>query len=233
MDRFLYLGKVVEAEKADDRKYARFNVELVGFEGKPVVRKVRWVSPAATKDAGHVWLPDVGDEVVVAPLAGPEDWVALGCLYNGTNTPPFSNDDGKNLERLWITPGGSEVRLNDEEGKESITIATKKGCELLISQESGSEMISITSNKDVLIDAKSDGGVMIKSGGDTVVKATGNVEVKATGELNLEGTTGAKLKSSVNLDVEATGNLTLKGVNVTLEGTAMVTVKGPMIKLGK
>jgi uncharacterized protein involved in type VI secretion and phage assembly len=233
MDRLLYLAKVVEAEKADDRKFARINVELIGYDKKPVVRKVRWITPAATKEAGHVWLPDVGDEVVVAPLGGPEDWVALGCLYNGKNKPPFSNEDGKNLERLWKTPAGSEITLNDEEGKESITIATKKGCEVLISQEGGKELISITSNKDVMIDAKADGSVMVKSGGDTTVKAGGNAEIKATSNLNLEGTAGAKVKSGGNLDVEATGNLTLKGVNVTLEGSAMVTVKGPMIKLGK
>ncbi len=231
MDRLLYLAKVVETAD-EDRSLARFTVELLGFPDKPVVRKVRMLSPAASADAGMVWLPNPGDEVVVAQMGGPGQWVSLGCVYNGSNAPPYSNDDGDNVERVMLTPGGSELRFDDTAGKESIRLATKGGSELLISEEGGSELISITSTKDVTIDAGGTGVLTVNAGTDCTVKAGGGVTVEATGQLEVKATAGLTLKSDATLDIEGLTVTVKADTALNLEG-AVVTVKGNMIKLGR
>lgn len=223
MSRLLYLAKVADTDE-EDRSLARFTVELIGYPDKPLIRKVRMLSPAATADAGLVWIPDVGDEVVVAQMGGPNDWIALGCLYNGSNAPPYSNDDGDNTDRLLLTPGGSELRFSDAAGKESIRVATKGGSELLISEESGSEVISVISTKNVIIEAGGAGAVTVKAGTDVTVEATAKVEVTSSA--------GLTLKSDATLDIEG-ATVTVKAQGpLNLEG-ALVNVKGNMIKLGR
>jgi hypothetical protein len=54
-----------------------------------------------------------------------------------------------------------------------------------------------------------DGNATIKTSGDTTIEASGNATVKATG----------------NVAVEAMGNADLKGLNVTVDATALLTLK--------
>jgi uncharacterized protein involved in type VI secretion and phage assembly len=212
----LYFAKVVDAEDDADKTSARINVKLHGFDGDPVIRKVRLLTFGAGAETGMVWIPQTGDEVVVAQLGGPQEWVALGSLYNSTNAPLYSNDDGDNTERVFTTPSGSELRFSDVEGEEFIRLATKEGTELLMSAESGSEKITITSKTDVTIEAT--GGIVeLTAGGDLKVTVKGKTTIKSTGALSIEGSADVTVKA---------------GAALNLKGGSAVNVSGPAINLG-
>lgn len=212
----LYFAKVIAAKDTADATSARINVKLHGFDGDPIIRKVRVLSLGASAEAGVLWIPNLGDEVLVARLGGPQEWVALGSLYNSTNVPLYSNADGDNTERILTTPGGSELHFSGVEGEESIRLATKAGTELLMSAKEGEEKISITSTTDVTIEAT--GGVFeLTAGGDVTMTLAGATTITSTGALSISG--------DADVTVSAGGAL-------NLEGGSAVNVSGPAVNLG-
>src|SRR5204862_7721429 len=89
----------------------------------------RWARVAATmagNDRGVYLLPEVEDEVLVAFEHGDISFpYVVGSLWNGKDAPPATNDDGKNNIRVIKSRSGHVVRLNDEDGKETIEIIDK------------------------------------------------------------------------------------------------------------
>jgi uncharacterized protein involved in type VI secretion and phage assembly len=71
----------------------------------------------AGKDRGMFFLPEVDDEVLVAFEHGrPEYAYVLGALWNGKDTPPTANADGKNNLRMLRSRSGHEIVLDDTVG---------------------------------------------------------------------------------------------------------------------
>jgi type VI secretion system secreted protein VgrG len=68
------------------------------------------------------------------------------------------------------------------------------------------------------------GNIELESTGDTKIKATGNFKAEATANAEIKGTAGAKLESTAMCDV--------KGLQASLKGDAMVTVKGGVTMVG-
>src|SRR5262249_11123879 len=85
-----------------------------------------WARIAAPR--GTYFLPEVDDEVLIAFEHGdPRFPYVLGVLWNGQDAPPTTNSDGKNNLRLIKSRSGHVIKLNDEDGKETIEIIDKKG----------------------------------------------------------------------------------------------------------
>ena len=79
--------------------------------------------PMAGKDRGFYFLPEIDDEVLVAFEHGdPRFPFILGALWNGQDTPPANNDDGKNDVRVIKSRSGHVIRLTDKDGEEKIEI---------------------------------------------------------------------------------------------------------------
>ena len=88
----------------------------------------RTATPMAGKDRGVFLLPEVDDEVLVAFEHGDVRFpYVLGGLWNGVDTPPFNNQNGKNNVRAIKSRSGHLVKLNDEDGKETVEIIDKSG----------------------------------------------------------------------------------------------------------
>lgn len=247
MSRLLHIAQVIAAKKEEEIKNGRISVKLLGF-GKeaPEIRKIPFVSPAASAKSGFYWQPDPGDYVVVAPLGGTNEWIALGSIYSSKNNPFKDQQKDKNEHRQLLSPGGNEITLDDKADAEKITIKTKGGCEIVISQESGKELISLTSKKDIKIDAKgkvfinaaedvkvvakgkafvtSSAGITVESKGKLDIKATGPLKIKSTAAVEIQGAM-VKIKADAVVDIKA-------GAALKLEGGAAAFLKGPLVKLG-
>ncbi|NQE46219.1 hypothetical protein C5S31_09390 [ANME-1 cluster archaeon GoMg2] len=152
----------------------------------------------AGEDRGTFFLPEVDDEVLVAFDHGDINHpYVIGALWNGVDTPPETNADGKNNIRKIKSRSGHEIIFddNDEQHSEKIEIHTNAGHTILLDDSAGAEKIEIkdkTGNNKITIDSVQN-SINIESVMQLKIKA--NV-------VEIEGTTSLTLKSNAALTIQ-------------------------------
>jgi type VI secretion system secreted protein VgrG len=132
------------------------------WQEENVTNWARMMTPHAGADRGFMFLPEIGDEVVVGFGDGDvEKPVILGCIWNGVDKPPredfWGGDVGPNDVKRIVTKSGHRIHIVDKQGKESIVLATPK--ELRVSMiektdETNRSMITLHSeNGDIFLSA--------------------------------------------------------------------------------
>jgi uncharacterized protein involved in type VI secretion and phage assembly len=158
----------------------------------------RIAAPMAGKQRGFAFLPEVDDEVLVAFEHGDVRFpYVLGALWNGQDAPPVTNDDGKNNVRMIKSRSGHVVKLNDENGKETIEIIDKSQKNSIVI-DTAKNTITVTVDKDITFSASQ----------GTIKLDAQNVEISSSG--------ATKLKSGSTMNVEASGTMTVKGATVNI-----------------
>jgi uncharacterized protein involved in type VI secretion and phage assembly len=155
----------------------------------------RLAVPMGGKERGTYFLPEVDDEVLVAFEHGdPRFPYVLGALWNGKDAPPADNADGKNNLRLIKSRSGHVIKLNDEDGKETIEIVDKSGKNSIVI-DTAKNTLTITTDKDIAL-AATQGTIKLeaqkielKSSADTKIEAGAGMDVKASATLNVKGAT--------------------------------------------
>jgi len=156
--------------------------------------------PMAGGDRGTWFLPEVGDEVLVAfeggELAHP---YVIGALWNGQDAPPESND-GDNDVRAVTSRSGHRLAFDDADDG-GLEIETSAGHTITLDDASGSETITIedTSGSNVVEFDATAQELSIEAGAKLSIEAP-QVELNADG----------------NLTVDAGGVLTLNGALIKL-----------------
>lgn len=171
----------------------------------------------AGQERGSFFLPEVEDEVLVVFEHGDVRFpYVIGALWNGEDTPPRDNADGKNDLRVIHSRSGHELIFNDADGKEQVEIHTKAGHHILLDDTSGAEKITIkdkTGNNQIELDS-------------------------AQNSIALVSQTKLSLKSQT-IEIEADTSLTLKaqmieingGAQMTVKAGSMLTLKGALVKI--
>lgn len=158
----------------------------------------RMITFMAGNEMGGYFLPEVGDEVLVAFENGDIDHpVIMGALWSGKMKPPETNSDGKNNRRLIKSRSGHLVILDDENGSEKIEIIDKSGKNLL-RIDTTTNTIEISSNQDIKLKAPN-----------------GKISLECL-ELEMQATATAKIQANASLELKASGNATLKGAIVMI-----------------
>jgi len=174
---------------------------------------------------GSFFLPEVGDEVLVAFEHGDINYpYVLGCLWNGKAKPPETNSDGKNNIRKFKSRSGHEIIFDDnaEQKKEKLEIKTKAGHKIVLDDANAKEQIGIQSkggHKIILNDAAGSEKIEIidKAGSNKIViNSTQN-------SINIESAMQLKIKANM-VEIEGTTSLTLKS-------SAIVTIQGMPVKI--
>lgn len=153
----------------------------------------RVTAPMAGNGMGIYFMPEIGDEVLVAFEHGDGRFpYVIGSLWSGKTKPPLKLGEGKNDVRLIKSRSGHVIRLTDEDGKEKIEIIDKSG-KNHVSIDTATNTITIAADKDVTISApkgtiKLDAQkIEIASSADTKIEAAAGIDVKASAALNLKG----------------------------------------------
>lgn len=158
----------------------------------------------AGKERGSFFLPEVGDEVLVAFEQGDvEHPYVIGGLWGGEDKPPETNSDGKNNIRKIRSRSGHEILFNDdaETKQEKVVIQTKAGHVITLDDSSGKEKIEI---KD-------------KTGSNSIMIDSNQNAITISSAMKLS------LKSQM-IEIEAQGMMTIKS-NATL------TIQGTLVKI--
>jgi uncharacterized protein involved in type VI secretion and phage assembly len=190
------VGLVIDNQ--DPQGLGRVRLKFPALSDDEIGHWARIAVLMAGADRGTFFLPEVGDEVLVAfergDIARP---YVLGGLWNGQDKPPEANAGGKNDLRLVKSRSGHLIRLDDTDGAEKIEIIDKSGGNS-ITIDTASNTIVVTSAADVTIDAPQ--GTFTVNAQAIELASSANTEVKAEGTLTLE----------------ASGTSTLKGATVSI-----------------
>lgn len=159
---------------------------------------VRIATLMAGSERGSFFLPEVGDEVLVAFEHGDINHpYVIGALWNGVATPPATNSDGQNNIRKIRSRSGHEIIFNDDDTakQEKIEIHTNAGHKIVLDDTSGQEKIEI-------IDKTGSNKMTIDSVRNSVnIESAMQLKIKAN-IVEIEGTTSLTLKSNAVLSIQ-------------------------------
>lgn len=153
--------------------------------------------PMAGNDRGFYALPEVGDEVALIFERGDMRFpCVVGAVWNGKNTPPGSNSDGKNDVRVFKSRKGHVLEFNDSTDSPSVTV-------------------SLSDKKKVVIDQN--GITLDDNSGNTLKISTqdGSVSIVASGTLSLQGNS-VSIVSQGTLSISASATLSVSGTTVNI-----------------
>lgn len=188
----------VVTNNQDPDKLGRVRLRFPWLSAAEESHWARVAAPMGGKDRGLYFLPEVDDEVLVAFEHGdPRLPYVLGSLWNGQDAPPADNADGRNNVRLIKSRSGHLIRLDDEDGKETIAIIDKSGRNSLVI-DTATNTITLTSDKDI-----------------ELVATNGRISLEAS-EIALASSGATKVAAGAGLDLEASGTLNAKGATINL-----------------
>lgn len=145
----------------DPAKMGRIKVQYF-WQDDGSAHWARMVTPHAGSDRGFMFMPEVGDEVVVGFEDGDiERPIVLGCVWNGVDLAPRQEFWGGELEqndvKRIVTKSGHRLQFVDKSGKESIALTTPNYLKLSMiekTDETGRSMITLHSeNGDIFLSA--------------------------------------------------------------------------------
>lgn len=217
----LWVGKVTSTKDAEG-KLGRVIVEVPGPLGPITLPPLRVVQPTASATHGTLFLPEIGDQVLVLRGAGnsPDAMFVLGALYHGESKPKTPEEDDANNVKQIVTRAGHELTFTDKDGEESILLLTgdqKLGMLLDVKEQ----QVAVFGGGAKPADAKVSVVVDLKNG-KVIVTGDAAVEVAAD-EIKAEGKT---------VTVSGSDKVSVSGKTVEIAGQSEVKVTGAKISLG-
>ena len=190
----------------DPQKLGRIKVQLPRLPGGPESDWARVAQPAAGAGRGFYWLPEVGDEVLIAFELGQANRpYVIGALWNGKDKPMKDAYADDNSTRMIQTKSGHKIVLCDKSGEEKIVIADKSG------------------NRSITFDVKAKKFLVECKEGDIELHAEKKIvfhcedlEIKTSKTAKLDVASKFDLKVGSDASIKSDGNLKLKASRVNI-----------------
>ncbi|MGF1844784.1 MULTISPECIES: type VI secretion system Vgr family protein [Vibrio] len=245
-------------------KYGRIKIQFHwDLAGKGDENTSCWIPVSqgvASKGFGVLFLPRVGDEVLIQYIDGnPNRPVVIGSIYNKTNSPAYSSASQSGIKTRTTPKGsskqGNELRFEDQKDKEHIYLHAEK--DLLIDSnndltttvkgkvtstiEKSSELIakeniSATTDKQLImhskedLSAKSDKNVNLESGANSELKAKSSVIVDGS-KISISGKSKIELKVGASkIEISASG-IKLDAPTISINGKGKAEMKASMVNI--
>ena len=184
----LVVGQVTDI--ADPDGMFRVKVSLPWLSDDYESWWARVAQPGAGPGRGLAWLPEVGDEVLVA--FGHGDVRApyvIGGLYNGVDAPPLGGQlidtaAGQVVRRACVSRTGHRLVLCDDDAAPQVLLATGDGS-LTITLDASQTSVTVDSSGSVTISGSSQ--VQITSDGDVSIQASGSLALSGQAGVTIDG----------------------------------------------
>jgi type VI secretion system secreted protein VgrG len=246
-----------KGEEIHTDKYGRVKVQFHwDRQGKRDDKSSGWIRVAqswAGKQWGTLFLPRIGQEVVVDFLEGdPDRPLITGAVYNAENMPPYQLPARQTQSGIKTSSSrgggavqGNELRFEDKKGAEEIYLHAQKDLtcvveaneNLLVKKDQTIEIINnrtetVKNGHEQVTIARGNRLVQVAMGDDTLTIKMGNQTTRLNlGKSTTEAMQGIELKVGANSILVDQAGITLKGLIIKLEGIAMLQVKAPMTRV--
>jgi type VI secretion system secreted protein VgrG len=227
-------------------KYGRIKVQFHWDQlGKNDENSSCWIRVNygwAGKQWGGIFLPRIGQEVIISYLEGdPDRPLVTGAVYNAQQVVPYTlpADQTKSTIKSNTSKGGqgfNEIRFEDKKDSEEIYFHAQKD-----------QLIKVLNNRTKEIDKNEKNTIkgtrdQTVTGNETHTdeanfthKVTGNYELKVTGNLTIDVTGSVTVKSAQSMTHQAQMSMTNEaqmsitnkaGMSMTNEAQLAITNKG-------
>jgi type VI secretion system secreted protein VgrG len=208
---------------------------------------------------GVLFIPRIGQEVVVSFLEGnPDQPLVTGVVANANEMPAYTLPDNKTrsyIKTRSSKKGGdadfNEIRFEDLKGSEELYIHAQKDQNGVVENnetltigsskaDDGSQTISVYKDRTITVQTgnesttikKGNRTVEIDSGNDTLTIKQGNLSIQMNaGSGTMEAAQTITLKVGSNSIEISQQGITVKGVMVSVQGQAQVTVQAPNVQV--
>jgi type VI secretion system secreted protein VgrG len=223
-------------------KYGRIKVQFYwDRDGKKTDTSSTWIrvaQPVAGKGFGALFLPRVGQEVVVSYLNGdPDRPIVTGAVYNGENSPPVTLPASQTQSSFKTRSSksgtaGNELRFEDKKGSDQFYMHAQK--DMVIAIENALTTTITTADETVTL-TKGNRTVALKKGNDSLTvagtrtkKVTGNETVTNSAKYTHTVTGDYALKVNGKLTISASGGITFSssGAVSMSAGTSLTNKAG-------
>ena len=214
-----------------------------------------WVRVAqswAGKNWGSIFIPRIGQEVIVEFLDGnPDRPIVTGAVYNGESKPPYALPDNATMSTIKSNSskgggGFNEFRFEDKKGSEQVFIHAEKDQDIRVKHDAkewigNDRHLHVIAKRYETVDAdkhthvkgdqlqKVDGNLGKTIGKDEVSKITGNKHIAVTGDYVLKADGNLHEKVAGNHHEQTTGDIRLTAtgkVDISASGGAAVVSDG-------
>lgn len=235
-----------KGEEIDVDKEGRILVKFHWDRDSDLSCRVRLGQVWSGKGWGGIFIPRIGQEVIVEFLEGdPDNPLVIGTVYNGEKTVPYALPDNKTVAGIksesTIGGGGyNEFKFEDKKGQEKITKRAEKDMDVFVrdmeTREVGeifktpvgspSRKTTILNGDDLLKVEKGNltqdvaNEVLIKAGVKITLQCGGSKIVMDPGSITLE---------SPVINVKASATLEAKSPFTTVKGDGTLTLKGGIV----
>ncbi|NYT10294.1 MAG: phage tail protein [Methanosarcinales archaeon] len=172
----------------DKEGLGRVKVKFPWLDDGDESRWARVATLMAGNARGCFFLPEVGDEVVIAFDHGDINHpYVLGSLWSGADMPPDGNRDGKNNLRIIKSRSGHTITFNDQDNRGNVEICSGSGHRILLDDSKGGEKIEIvdkTGENSILIDSVRN-AITISCQTKLSIKAR-TFELESSGPMNIK-----------------------------------------------
>ncbi len=206
-------------DNKDEEKLGRVKLKFPWLSDDNESNWARVATLMGGGEQGSFFLPEVGDEVLVAFDHGNIDCpYVIGTLWNGKAKPPEDNGDGENNIRTIKTRSGHQLTFDDTADKSKLELVSGGGHTVLLDDASSGPMVEITSagGNSIKMDdnAKT---ITIESGGNSIlIDATANaVSIESSMQLSIKATS-IEIEGSASLALKSSGPVTIEGMPVMI-----------------
>jgi len=186
------VAPAVVTQNKDDQSMGRVRVRYPWHSRPSDSYWARIAMPMAGRQRGIYFLPEVGDEVLVAFERGDLRFpYVVGALWNGEDAAPQTNGDGKNDVRVIRTRKGHSITFDDGD-RGQLRLELNDGKSLTIDDEG------------IRIDDKNGNSVTVTTAsGEIAIAAATSLTLKAP-QITIDASTSLSMNGGMSASLQAT-----------------------------
>lgn len=227
MSRIQGVVPAVVTELDDPKQIGRIKVQFDWLDDAPETYWARIAAPMAGNGRGAFFMPEIGDEVLLAFDHGSTDFpYVVGFVWSGVDKPP---EDANHSKRCIRTVLGHELLFDDDSSSSSITLTTQNGYQIKLDDAGNKITLTTPDSVSVELDAATGGGPSISmslpTGNSVSLDSTGLTVTAAVGQVTVNALSVNVTAPTVSIDAALTqinGVLNVNGAVLATSVTAAV-----------